>query len=192
MKEYKTPLGSFIGGWFIDRKFCEDLINFFENNKKRQFKGLIGGAVSLQVNDRVKKSIDISMSGHDSIFDNYNNQLQKCIDLYMMKYPEVRKHYATFYSTIENYNIQKYKPGDGFYDWHCERNSRSVSRRCLVWMTYLNDVTEGGTEFKYQNLKTDAKCGLTLIWPTDFTHMHRGVISQNETKYIITGSYAFE
>ena len=53
-------------------------------------------------------------------------------------------------------------------------------------------VTEGGTEFKYQKLKTDAKCGLTLIWPTDFTHMHRGVISKNETKYIITGWYGYE
>ena len=36
MKEYKTPLGSFIGGWIIDRKICEDLIKFFEKKKKRQ------------------------------------------------------------------------------------------------------------------------------------------------------------
>ena len=41
MKEYKTPLGSFIGGWIIDRKICEDLIKFFEKNKKRQIKGMI-------------------------------------------------------------------------------------------------------------------------------------------------------
>ena len=95
-------------------------------------------------------------------------------------------------STIEKYNIQKYKPGDGFYEWHCERNTGWFGKRCLVFMTYLNDVTEGGTEFKYQKLKTDAKCGLTLIWPTDFTHMHRGVISKNETKYIITGWYGYE
>ena len=49
MKEYKTPLGSFIGGWIIDRKICEDLIKFFEKNKKRQIKGMIGGSRPTQV-----------------------------------------------------------------------------------------------------------------------------------------------
>ena len=189
MKDYKTPLGSFIGGWIIDRKVCEDLIKFFEKNKKRQIKGMIGGARPTQINHKIKKSIDMSIHGFDSIFDAYNEELQKCLNKYSERYPEVAKEYASFNSTIEKYNIQKYKPGDGFYEWHCERNTGWFGKRCLVFMTYLNDVTEGGTEFKYQKLKTDAKCGLTLIWPTDFTHMHRGVISKNETKYIITGWY---
>ena len=57
-------------------------------------------------------------------------------------------------------------------------------------MTYLNNVKNGGTEFKYQKLKTEAKEGLTLIWPTDFTHTHRGLVAK-ETKYIITGWYTF-
>ena len=57
-------------------------------------------------------------------------------------------------------------------------------------MTYLNNVKNGGTYFKYQNLKTKAKKGLTLIWPTDFTHVHQGIISK-ETKYIVTGWYGF-
>ena len=35
-------------------------------------------------------------------------------------------------------------------------------------------------------LKIKANKGLTLLWPTDFTHTHRGIISQHE-KYIITG-----
>ena len=52
MKEYKTPLGSFIGGWIIDRKICEDLIKFFEKNKKRQIKGMIGQVKSRQVNQQ--------------------------------------------------------------------------------------------------------------------------------------------
>ena len=61
----------------------------------------------------------------------------------------------------------------------------------LVFMTYLNDVEDGGTQFKYQNLITPAKKGLTLIWPTDFTHTHRGVISQTKEKYIVTGWYSY-
>ena len=54
-------------------------------------------------------------------------------------------------------------------------------------MTYLNDVEDGGTEFYYQKLKTKAKKGLTLIWPTDFTHTHRGIVSKTKEKYIVTG-----
>jgi hypothetical protein len=30
MKEEKFKLDSFIGGWYIDEKICDDLISFFE------------------------------------------------------------------------------------------------------------------------------------------------------------------
>ena len=55
-------------------------------------------------------------------------------------------------------------------------------------MTYLNDIPNGGgTEFKfYPDFKVNAKKGLSLMWPTDFTHTHRGVVSEYE-KYIVTG-----
>ena len=63
--------------------------------------------------------------------------------------------------------------------------------RVLAFMTYLNTVEEAGTEFKFQNFKATAKKGKTLIWPTDFTHTHRGVISLSKEKYIITGWLSF-
>ena len=43
-----------------------------------------------------------------------------------------------------------------------------------------------------QKLKTEAECGLTLIWPSDWTYTHRGVVSNSHTKYIITGWYVGE
>ena len=58
-------------------------------------------------------------------------------------------------------------------------------------MTYLNTAKNAGTEFKYYNLKTQAKKGLTLIWPTDFTHTHKGVISKKDEKHIVTGWLTF-
>jgi len=59
-------------------------------------------------------------------------------------------------------------------------------------MTYLNDVTdEGGTEFFHQKLKVSPEKGLTLIWPVDWTHLHRGVPSPTQEKYIITGWFSF-
>ena len=50
------------------------------------------------------------------------------------------------------------------------------ANRHLVFMTYLNDVfDEGGTEFFYQKIKAQPRKGLTLIWPVDWTHLHRGI-----------------
>jgi prolyl 4-hydroxylase len=59
-------------------------------------------------------------------------------------------------------------------------------------MTYLNGVDdEGGTDFYYQRLRMRAKKGATLIWPVDWTHMHRGVVSPTQEKYIVTGWFSF-
>ena len=60
--------------------------------------------------------------------------------------------------------------------------------RLLVWMTYLNDVTDGGeTEFPYYGLKIKPEKGKTLIWPAEWTHAHRGCPVGSEAKYIVTG-----
>ena len=90
-----------------------------------------------------------------------------------------------------DFNIQHYNVNEGFNYYHFERSDIFACLRNLVFMTYLNDVEDGGTQFKYQNLITPAKKGLTIIWPTDFTHTHRGVISQTKEKYIVTGWYSY-
>ena len=70
-------------------------------------------------------------------------------------------------SVYEHFNIQYYRPNQGaFHAWHCERLGAEApaSWRHLVWMTYLNDVEEGGeTEFLYQKMKVQPRKGLTLI-----------------------------
>ena len=59
-------------------------------------------------------------------------------------------------------------------------------------MTYLNDVTdEGGTEWMYQDVKLDARKGLSVIWPSDFTHTHRGIVSPTQEKWIATGWFSY-
>ena len=54
------------------------------------------------------------------------------------------------------------------------------------------DVDDGGeTEFHWQQLKVKPVKGKTVIWPTDFTHLHRGIVSPTEDKYIATGWFNF-
>lgn len=85
-------------------------------------------------------------------------------------------------------NIQKYEPNEGYFAWHCERaNDKITMSRELVFMTYLNDVPDGGTHFYNQKRIVKAEKGKTVIWPAGFTHMHKGQISKKHVKYIATG-----
>ena len=186
MQEEKFKLDSFIGGWYIDTKICKDLIKFYESKKHRQMEG----ESDFKVNKNFKDSLDISLAPSDSALDDYQIALNECLKLYMKKYSETSNFYQRYDNFREVINIQRYLPKQGFKTWHTERSNLKSSKRCLVFMTYLNDVKNGGTEFKYQKIKTEAKEGLTLIWPSDFTHTHRGIIAK-ETKYIITGWYSF-
>ncbi len=73
---------------------------------------------------------------------------------------------------------------------HCERLCKLTQSRMLVWMLYLNTVEdEGGTRFVHYDHVEKAEKGKLLIWPPDFTHVHHGVASPSEEKFIMTGWY---
>jgi hypothetical protein len=122
----------------------------------------------------------------------YAQNLQSCVDKYIQKYPWCNK-YASW-NIIEPINIQYYSPNGGYHIWHTERTTSAspISGRHLVFMTYLNDVTDSGeTEFLHQQLKIKPEKGLTLIWPADWMFTHRGVASLTQEKYIATGWFNY-
>ena len=187
-KEYKLSKNKFIGGWFIPNNICNNLVNYFKKNKEKTIQGNYRSQKRIIIDKKIKESIDLSLFNNtDKQVTEYMYSLQKCLDLYIKKYPEVN-HYARF--NVENLCIQQYPKNGGYKVWHFERGNKLNAKRVLVFMTYLNNVKRGGTYFKYQKTLTPAKKGLTLIWPTDFTHTHKGQITNNE-KTIITGWFAF-
>lgn len=104
--------------------------------------------------------------------------------------------YAQKYSVLQTYDphkiyvtkIQKTVPGGGYHIWHSENSSRHYCSRVLVFILYLNDVEEGGeTEFLYLSKRIQPKTGRLLLWPSGFTHTHRGNPPLKGDKYIITG-----
>ena len=183
----KLPYESFINSINIDKTYCDKLINYFKSNIHKAKQGSItDSSDKTLVDTNYKESLDLSFT-KDSLFDEFNIYLTKAILSYEKKYNDV-KNLAT-YSIVENPRIQYYKKGWGFKKWHCERYFNI--NRMLVWMVYLNDVEDGGTEFLYQKVKTPAKKGLTIIWPTEWTHTHKGIISNTKEKIIVTGWYNF-
>jgi hypothetical protein len=187
MIEHKVnDLNNFICGWYMDdTSICDELIDYHKQNKDKDFgRCTVNG--DLIIDKSYKDSIDCGLDGEVS--GRYFQKLQLCLDEYIKKYSWC--NYYAEWRTIERANIQRYPPNGGFHAWHTERTGGEppISTRHLVYMTYLNTVTdEGETEFFYQKLKVKPEKGLTIIWPADWTFTHRGVSSPSEEKYIVTG-----
>jgi hypothetical protein len=187
MKEYKFLKESFIGGWFIPNKICDNIIKFYENNINYAIPGEAGNGIEPEV----KTSLDLVIS-HDfseKPFLEYRKYLQKVLNQYIKKYEFVNLNHRFNINT--SYQIQKYKKNEGFKKWHFENVGGDNIKRILVFMTYLNNVKDGGTNFFYQKITSPAKKGLTLIWPAHWTHTHKGQISKKQEKYIVTGWFTY-
>ena len=191
MKEYKFPTQSLIGGWFINKNICDNLINYFNSHKSLQKIGKISDTKLISKVDKNFKEcrqISIDKDNYENPFLEYRVELQNTLENFFKKYYYSSKMLS--FGLNENYNLQFYKKNQGFKKWHFEDGHNLDKDRRLVFMTYLNDVDDGGTEFKYQNIISPAKKGLTIIWPAGWTHTHKGQISKTKEKYIVTGWYS--
>jgi hypothetical protein len=185
----------FIKGFFIDKNICNDLIKYFESNKKIHKKGMVEGYNKSYKSSDIKISTDLSIPLEHMdkpIIKKYFDSLSNCLEEYKKIFPYCSANQSNW-KIIESANIQKYNLEEGFFKWHHERNGHNElnNKRHLVFMTYLNCLKNGGTEFFHQKLKLKAEQGLTVIWPADWTYTHRGIISLTEKKYIATGWYSF-
>jgi hypothetical protein len=185
---------------FIETSFirnhlvCDNLVTLFKQSNEKVIGRSSSQGTYLEPDLQIKDSTDLSIndySRYPAVIE-YIKCLDKCVKDYIKKY-----EFCNWYSPwniIEPINIQYYRPGGGYKVWHTERTSNDPvnSTRHLVFMTYLNDVTdEGETEFYYQNFKVQPRKGLTVIWPADWTHTHRGIPSTTQEKYIITGWFSY-
>ncbi len=110
---------------------------------------------------------------------------------YRSTYPSIDK--ITSWSAQSPYTLKKYDPGQGYHAVHCENTGMEVNiSRMLVWMFYFNTVTDdGGTFFPEYDRIIDAVEGRLVIWPAYWTHVHKGIVSETQTKYIASGWYGF-
>lgn len=185
---------SFIGAWVLDDvAVCDALIRLFQSSPDK-----LTGATVNRYGEKIvgadKKSLELAIlpDSPDAAFRRYIVELQKVVEKYIAEYPRCNEYGA--WTIVEPVNIQFYPKGGGYKNFHTERLSAAMpnAARHLVFMTYLNDVHDGGgTEFLHQKLTVSARKGLTLIWPVDWTHTHRGIVSPSEEKYIITGWFSF-
>jgi hypothetical protein len=181
-----------LSAYIEDLSLCDDIIHFYNNSLNKK-PGKIYDSTGIGViNSSVKESTDVSFEKNNPLWKKYVFQMQNLVLKYVEHF-EWANNTSTKWSILENANIQHYKPNEGFKEWHFERSGGDlpIVHRFLVFMTYLNDVNDQGeTEFYYQGYKVKPRKGLSLIWPSEWTHTHRGIPSPTQDKFIVTGWYS--
>tara|TARA_A100001234_G_scaffold219436_1_gene230233 strand:- start:2563 stop:3177 length:615 start_codon:yes stop_codon:yes gene_type:complete len=186
------PSTDFIYVGNVSHDICDKLTEMWhEHDKINLWKvhGMSGSYICPnEVNPEVKESLDVCIPPgymHPTV-EQYYKELWDVIGEYTNVFP-----FAEFssFSIKDDMQIQWYPKGGGFKVWHCERSNSHLSQiaRHLVFMTYLNDVPNGGTEWFHQEKYVDAVKGATVIWPADWCFTHRGRVTQEHEKMIITG-----
>ena len=182
---------NFIGSWIINPlSICDELITYFESNENKQKEGVTVAGKNIKHKNSTDISIwpkEIKLPGNEA-FDEYFNNLFACYKDYAEQWPFL----TGFGKNLEigAFVLLKYQSGQHFQSLHCERSSLSSVQRVLAWMTYLNDVDKedgGSTFFSHYDLDIQPRKGLTLIWPAEWTHAHRGNLLHANSKYIISG-----
>jgi len=186
---------NFIGSWTMrPHSICDELITYFELNKDKQKKGVTVIGKNLDAKNTTDITItpkDMKLPGNE-IFEEYFHSLYSCYQDYATEWPFL----ATFAGNLQisGFNLQRYQSGQHFQNLHTERVSLDTLHRVFAWMTYLNDVDQedgGSTFFSHYDLEIQPRKGLTLIWPAEWTHAHKGNVLKANNKYIITGWMTF-
>ena len=177
----------------VSREFCNGIIDYFEwahaNNRtweRNETTSLSKKDTSTVLNPLGQIDIKFAAEHLTGYIEEFNNVF------WNQAYASYRAEFDTLNSygkhSIFTYKVQKTVPGGGYHVWHCENDSIQNSRRIAVYNLYLNDVVKGGeTEFLYQSERVEAKEGRLVIFPSSYTHTHRGNPPLRGNKYIMTG-----
>jgi len=161
--------------------YCSENKNKFTYKRERQF---------VTVDENVDLLTSVFYDDDDVVVRYINVEF---LNIFFNKiYPEYLKKYEVLNSiknhTILELKIQKTLPEQGYHVWHCENMNLEHRTRICAFILYLNDVEEGGeTEFLYQKTRIKPERNKLILWPTSYTHIHRGNPPLSGKKYVLTG-----
>ena len=130
---------------------CQEIIKHFD--KQDLIRGSLGPNHILDL--RRKSSWEVKggnffNDGSPIGFYIYHS-LEKYLTKYVSTHPQTNA-IASKWGIDDEYNLQKYNPGEGYTVSHCENDSGD-NPRILAWMFYLNSIKDhGGTHFDQHNI----------------------------------------
>jgi hypothetical protein len=172
--EQTVEFDGFIGIFenYFDPGYIDGVIEYFEANKGLP---LVQQSPNAK-HDRDHKEMFFSDPKSIQVVPKYFTEYffqtiwEKIIPLYQEEFSIL----GTTQLAGEELKLKKIKPGGGFHSWHYEGQGE-YSKRKLVVQLYMNDISNAGeTEFLYQNKRIAPKKNRLIVWPSDWTHTHRG------------------
>ena len=178
------------------QKYCEDLIKWFEYNNTEGS----GGRKNTVSRQEHEEGVSKTHKDSEIYWLGSHNRMLSRNDILLAEFNKiVWKAYAKFktvygagldplglHKMSPSIKIQRYQPTQGYHVWHSEVTNHGNAGRVLVCLLYLNTVEEGGeTEFLYQKMRVPAVQGTLAMFPTTWTHLHRGNAPLKGNKYVI-------
>ena len=174
----------------LENEFCQELINKF-NSDKNKYPGITSSGF---VNKNVKNTTDLILTDDWNIEDNIlNSSLNKGLQLYFnhiskkINSTNINIFSKKYKIKDTGYKIQKYNCNEGYYNYHNDFQYTNIGVRVITFIWYLNDIEEGGeTEFIDGTIIKPER-GSLLLFPSDWTYMHKGNMPLSSDKYICNG-----
>ena len=178
----------------LSEDFCDEIIEWFEeldqsiikSPQEQAYRDAVCVRDGRGLNGRGnRKDVSYFADIENAKFENnLRGLINDCAKEYITEYPNVGEYHLS----NKSLKIQKTPPHGGYHVWHHEHSYDHLAR-ILVWTAYLNDIPEGEgeTEFLYQGLKVKPKKGRVCLFPSAYTHLHRGNPPYSCDKYIATG-----
>lgn len=167
----------------LEPAFCAQMIESFE--KLARFHARNGRGVMTQLEESAWTELNVSKVADADMQSFFRAQVFHYLD----RYNELLKLTLPIppRERIENLRIKRYfvEAGDQFQP-HFD-SLDYTSNRYLVFIWYLNDVTEGGeTDFPDLGLRVGARAGRLLVFPPYWMFQHAGLPPKSNDKYIIS------
>ena len=178
------------------QQYCKDLIKWFEYNNTEGS----GGRKNTVSRQELEGGVSKTHKDSEIYWLGYNNRMVSSNSILLAEFNKiVWTAYAKFrtvygagldqlglHKVSPSVKIQRYQPTQGYHVWHPEVANQATAGRVLVCLLYLNTVEEGGeTEFLYQKMRVPAVQGTLAMFPTTWTHLHRGNPPLKGNKYVI-------
>ncbi len=169
----------------LTNDFCNHVIRKFENDNNK-----IPGRSYRGVDIKIKDSTDLSVTEsydwdeEDNIF---YEALKNPLDNYLNEYVYPKKIQQTPITYDTGYQIQRTTPLQNGYVWHHDSCVENNAQRIVTYIWYLNTINEEGTTDFIDGTEIKPEQGKLILFPSFWTHIHKGNPPKKKNKYICTG-----
>lgn len=164
---------------------CKALIDIFERSGLAEQSNIISAQGSA-LEHQVRRSRGLILSP-----ENCGEHYAAVTSAFRNAYMSYREKYRILQQinqvVTEAFTMVRYQGDTEHYGWHVDGADPGSRYRFLSGVCYLNTVAKGGeTEFRLQTKKISPREGAILMFPSVWTHEHRGLAPASGSKYIIT------